>query len=401
MTIRILLVVYLIGVSAAYPQEPVAEMSLPNVSKDGFYRIHIPSATAGYFSRNLSNLRISDGSKYEVPYITGQSVEEARSRFTSYEIIAKEQRKGCCTRIVFRCAGAISNIQLRVKNAEAIKFAELLGSDDQQTWFVLKQRFNLSYFDGIGNTSEIRIVDFPLSNYQFYQLEIDDSLTAPLNILEVGSYDHIPQSRSFTPLADPRLDVSQTDQNRTRILMRWDTLQRLDRLVIYTSGPPLFRRDAALYAIPREGRVKKQAQKEWLGSVELLNGKAAVIDLSSMLIDEAELVIENRDSPPLRIDSIEAFQVERFLIAHLQKNASYKILVYENTMRAPIYDLESFRNKIPGDLEVVSLGQLVNNEISEPEADYVSSGLMWSAILLIIAILGFYSYRMVRQSEVT
>jgi hypothetical protein len=401
MTIRILFVFSLISVSAAYSQKRVAEMPLPDVSKDGFYRIRIPAEYYGYFSPNLNNLRISDGSEYDVPFITGQSVEEARSRFTPYEIIAREQRKGCCTRIVFRAEGAISNIQLRVKNAEAIKSASLLGSDDQQTWFVLKQRFNLSYFDGIGSTSEIRIVDFPLSNYQFYQLEINDSLTAPLNILEVGSYDHIPQRLTFAPLSEPRLEISQTDQNRSRIIMRWDTLQRIDRLEIYASGPPFFRRSAALYANSREGRRKNQTQKDWFGSAELLNGKSAVINPAFPLISEAELIIENLDSPPLRIDSIRAFQVERFLVAHLQKNSSYKILVYETGMRAPLYDLELFRNKIPGDLEIVTPGQLAKPGFSEQEADFFTSGLMWAAILLIMAILGFYSYRMVKRSEVT
>ena len=85
----------LISLSSAMAQTPVAEMPLPDVAADGFYKVEIPPEYSEYFSANFSNVRISDGSRYEVPYITEQAVEDARSQFTPYEVVSKEQRKGC------------------------------------------------------------------------------------------------------------------------------------------------------------------------------------------------------------------------------------------------------------------------------------------------------------------
>ncbi len=400
MTIRILVVLILIFSSKVYSQIPIAEMPLPEVPRDGFYKIEIPVKYSGYFAENYSNLRISDGSKYEVPFITGREIEEARSQFRSYEILSKEQRKGCCTQLIFRGDGKINNIRLRIRNAETSKHASLLGSDDQESWFVLKERFHLSYVDGRDNTSEMRIVDFPLSNYQFYKIQIDDSLTAPLSILEVGSYDHNPERRTFGPISDAKIRISHPNSGKTLVEMDWDTLQRIDRLAIYVSGPPLFHRHAELYAVAADRRPGKPSRNRWLGSIELSNAQAAIVDLTAPLTTNIELLIEDHDSPPLQIDSIKGFQVKRFLLAHLQHGKPNRIVVHDKAMRAPVYDLQSFRNKITGEMEILQPGHLIKAGESD-QKEILSSELMWGAILLIIAVLGFYSYRMVRSSEVS
>lgn len=398
MMLRILVFSFVFFFSKAYSQNPIGEMPLPKVSKDGFYKIEIPVEYSGLFTDNYSNLRVSDGSKYEVPFITGQAIEEARSEFTPYEIVSKEQRKGCCTQLVFRANGKINNVQLRIRNAETSKHASLLGSDDQVSWFVLKERFHLSHVDGRNNTSELRIVDFPLSNYQYYQIEIDDSVTAPLNIIEVGSYDHNPEKRTFSPLSDPKIRVSQTKSGTTLLELHWDTLQRIDRLAIYASGPPLFRRQTDLYAVGTKKRHGKPNAKQWIGSAVLLNDEQVFIDVAGSLTSTVEVHIDNHDSPPLQIDSIKGFQVKRFLLAYLLKNKQYHIVVHQNPMRAPVYDLELFRNRIEDDMEIIQAGQFTS-KIESDENAFFSSELMWGAILLIIAVLGFYSYRMVRNSE--
>src|SRR5690606_26266904 len=216
----ILPVLLLMRYFSALAQVPVAEMQLPEVSSDGFYRIEIPVEYGGFFTPSFSNVRISDGSQHEVPYIPGQAIEEFQSPFKPYEIIAKEQRKGCCTQLIFRADGQINNLQLRIRNAETSKRASLLGSDDRNTWFALKEKFSLSWVDGKDNTFEIRIIDFPLSNYNYYKIEIDDSLTAPLNILEVGSYSHPSRRRTLLPLADPAVKVKREGTRDTRIAMQ-------------------------------------------------------------------------------------------------------------------------------------------------------------------------------------
>src|SRR5690606_34566270 len=152
---------------------------------------------------------------------------------------------------------------------------------------------SLSWVDGKDNTFEIRIIDFPLSNYNYYKIEIDDSLTAPLNILEVGSYSHPSRRRTLLPLADPAVKVKREGTRDTRIAMQWDTLQRIDRLSIHASGPPLFRRHGSLYEISKVGDSGKRDKRNLIGSVELSSGKAAEIDLPLTYASNLELVIDD------------------------------------------------------------------------------------------------------------
>ncbi len=396
----ILPVLLLMRCFSALAQVPVAEMQLPEVNSDGFYRIEIPVEYGGFFTPSFSNVRISDGSQHDVPYIPGQAIEEFQSQFKPYEIISKEQRKGCCTQLIFRADGQINNIQLRIRNAETSKRASLLGSDDRNTWFALKEKFSLSWVDGKDNTFEIRIIDFPLSNYNYYKIEIDDSLTAPLNILEVGSYSHPSRRRTLLPLADPSIEVKREGTQETRIALQWDTLQRIDRLNIHASGPPLFRRHGLLYAISKVGDSGKKDKRNLIGSVELSSGKAAEIDLPLTYASNLELVIDDGDSPPLKIDAVKAYQVQRFLIAWLEGGKSYNVLVHDKSMRAPVYDLELFRDQVPEETAVIKPAELVKPvRVQSGDDPFFSSGAMWAAIILIIGILAFYSYRMVQHSS--
>src|SRR6187551_2396314 len=147
--------------SLTFSQVFKGEASLPAVDTDGFYKIFISPEVSPYFNAQFSNIRIYDQQKAEVPYLfQTESPLYYSEKFKEYEIVEKKQQKNCCTSLMLRNPGsqAINNISLSIKNAEVTKHATLLGSDDRENWFALKQHFVLSALNNQNKTSEVKIV---------------------------------------------------------------------------------------------------------------------------------------------------------------------------------------------------------------------------------------------------
>lgn len=302
-------------------QSFTGEASLPAVNEDGFYRIFISPEASVYLNRKFTNIRIYDGQEKEVPFL----FEEERSdhyaeEFKEYEILEKKQHEGCCTSLMLHNPDQklLSNINLIIKNADVTKEAILLGSDDKQHWFALKQRFVLYPTTNISGTSEIKILDFPLSNYSYYSLRIDDSTSAPLNILKAGYVEVRRANGMYTDV--PLQKIVKTDsakQKKTYLHFQFDTLRIIDKLELSMKGSPYYLRKAMLYehkknTLKREG---KEGYYNLLREVELSSKHPTTIELPGIKVRDIFLVIENEDNPLLEVDFIKAFQLNRYLTA--------------------------------------------------------------------------------------
>src|SRR5688572_30106260 len=184
-------------------QEFQASGKLEAVSVDGFYRILLSPAEAIYLNETLTNARILDAEKAEVPYLL---IEESpvylQQLFKEYEIQSQIITPGIATIIRLHNPDQtpINNISLLLKNAETQKTANLTGSDDGKQWFVVRENFTLYPANNINTVSEVRAIEFPLTNYKYYQLEVFDSTGAPLNILKAGYYDKSVTQGLFTTI---------------------------------------------------------------------------------------------------------------------------------------------------------------------------------------------------------
>src|SRR5688572_20804076 len=162
----------------SHGQSFAAEVELAPIEADGFYNIFISPAINAHLNNEFSDIRIFDVQGREVPYLFQKELPAYHIKhFLEYEILKKESKSNCCTSLLLRNIDRtpINNIRLIIKNAEARREASLLGSDDNQTWFTIKDQFILDAPRNDRGTQEIEIVGFPWSNYEFYHLKINDS----------------------------------------------------------------------------------------------------------------------------------------------------------------------------------------------------------------------------------
>jgi hypothetical protein len=396
-----------------YAQTFVAEGTLPTVTRDGFYRIAIgPSATA-FLTPSFENLRIVDETGKETPYIIKEEVPIfSTPQFKEYKILEKKYEKGCCTKLILSNPEKkpINNISLQIKNAETSKEATLLGSDDRVTWYALKEHFYLNAIDGGHQTFEMRILDFPLSNYPFLSFTINDSTTAPLNIVRAGYYDVNSVSGIYSNVPSLKFSVRENRKEKQTILtIEMDTARLIDKLQFFISGQPFYHRTAILYETSKRINKKKQVDtiENYIQSFALISTHAASIGLggrhsnpSGMKLQNLKLVIENNDNPPLQIDFVKAFQLNRYATAYLKKGTTYQIKMGDSKISAPVYDLNFFRDSIPEKptlliptgIEAISMPSQ-----TQPSTLFNTTLLIWVAIVVVAIVLGYMSVKMVRE----
>lgn len=386
-------------------QEYIGEASLPNVDADGFYRIMISPQLSGLLNSTFTNVRILDQHGKEVPYLFQQEIPvQYTTHFKPYTIVEKNQEKKCCTKLILQNPKAepINNISLSIRNADVTKQATLLGSDDKQNWFALKQHFTISSINSYDKTAEIKIVDFPLSNYTYYLVQIDDSTSAPLNIISAGYYEVNSENGNYT---ENMVRISKADslrEKKTYVSILFDSARVIDKFELSMVGAPYFLRVAELYQ--KKQRVNKKGNKETYFDLvypfEISSKQPSVLELNGIKAQEFQIIISNEDNPSLDIAYLKAYQLNRYLTAWLKKGEEYTVKIGTTALATPSYDITFFKEKIPPTPAILNIQGLHLYEHTPDKKDdifFSSKMLIWAAITLVVIVLGFMTFNMTKD----
>ena len=408
MRLLIVLLFILASVKPVVSQKIIGEANVPKVEVDGFYRIFISPELSPYLNNEFTTLRIIDKLNKEVPYLFQKEIPTLYTQhFKEYQIVEKKQEKKCCTSLTLKNPDnqPINNISLSIKNAEVTKHATLLGSDDKQNWFALKQHFILDAIDNLNQTTEVKIIDFPLSNYNYYLLQIEDSTSAPLNILRAGYYEINSEEGKYTEVSSfKKLMFDSAEQKKSFITITFDTIQVIDRISLSLTGAQYYLRKASLY-VSRVRQSKKGATEhyyELLSEIELSSKQKSIIDLSGIMANQFLIVIENEDNPSLEIAELKTYQLNRYLTAWLKQHDHYKLSIGNADLLEPTYDLAFFKDNIPYQPSVLAIGAITIFQKVKPQLSttfFTNQSIIWIAIIIVIIILGIMSVKLIKEAS--
>jgi hypothetical protein len=399
MSKRNILLLLVILTTRSFSQSFQWQAQLPKVDRDGFYSILLaPEITSGS-NKDLSDIRLF-GNEKETPYFIRQPKAVAeRHLFKEYRIIENVAMKGCCTKITLENGSRnnINNISLIIRNADVRKKARLSGSDDLRNWYVIKERYNLEGIYSNRQTYEARVLDFPLSSYLYYRLEIEDSTSAPLQILQAGYYDTYTEDGKYLPLDNPDvLQKDSTDRN-TYLWMKYNEPQLIDKLSFTVEHPAFYQREAMICQFRYDKRNRPQLLP--IQHFELRSNQVNAI-ATNLKSREFCIVIANKDNPPLRIEDIQAFQLARHLVAYLKRGENYQLRYGNEDSHSPDYDLVFFHDSIPDQLPLVNPISIIkiHPAIDVEQKSFFSSSLwIWMTIVGVMVFLGYMSWRMVGE----
>lgn len=403
-----LLFVFVVFSVPLFAQEFVATGKLETVPADGFYKIFLSPAEVPYLNRLLTNVRLLDSAKQEVPYVLAEEQPVYHQRlFKEYEIESRDITPGVSTvvRLHNPQQTAINNISLLVKNADVTKRASLTGSDDGEQWFVVRENFTLYPVRNTHAVTEVRAIEFPLTNYRFYKLAISDSVSAPINILKAGWYDQSVTHGLFTRVPDSVSVSTNAQEKRTYIRLAFRKPQLVDKIELSMTGAAFFQRNGFV-TTEHTRTVKKREERytEHLENFTVRAGQTTVITFTGLQTNNLTLCIDNGDSPALTVNELKPYQLNRYLVAWLEKDHSYVIGFKTPDTAAPRYDLQYFRDSIPAQAQVLHIAGLqpvLTPAVAGDATFFTSKAIIWIAIGAVILLLGYMSLRLVRETSAT
>jgi len=398
--ILIYLLIYRFGVAQNFRYES----GLPAIDSSGFYKIQVPPEINSKLKTDFSDLRLNEDKQMEVPYLLkDESSVKYLSSFKEYQIVDRIFSKDSITQIILKNESGerINNISLLIRNADVRKDLKLTGSFDRKQWFVVKEYESISSLNNEKEIAEIKLINFPLSNYSFYKIELNDKHSAPVDVLKAGYYESTIIKGQFTELKSQMSITDSLKQKVTWAQITFEDTLSVDEIEFTINGPLYYLRPVDLfYSIG----VTKTKNKIYFDRITLDSKSSLRFDIGRIKVKEMWFKIYNEDSPLLKISTIRCFQLNHYCLAYLEKGKQYQLRFGDSLLTAPNYDIKYFQSVIPqSNLKILYPGKVaeIKQEPKRESMDIKSiwndKRFVWAALLVVILLLGFVTFRLMRD----
>ena len=368
---------------------------LQGIAQAGFYKVALRPELVAKCRGDLADIRIVDHQKNFIPFVKLESLPSVKEDFITFPILRNDLQNDSVSSLVVENARSmlIRSLWIRLKNTAVSRTSDLSGSDDRQNWFAIKEDILLqqAYGDsGIG--TYLQSLTFPASNYRYFRLNIYNQKKADLQILQAGVYGHTINEQTYSSLPGPRIIRKDSSDNITYIDLRFPLSFQVNKLGLSIAYPKYFKRKVHVYSVGEKS-------KTLLGETGISSEQAKQLVFSSKTA-RLQIQIINGDNPPLRIDSIQAFQLNQYLIAYLEAGKSYQLLVGDRLAKEPDYDLKFFADSVLSTVSEIRHGKLESNPVYrtlQGKKDKDFTLVLWVSIAAVLLLLIFMSWRMLGE----
>ena len=125
--------------------------------------------------------------------------------------------------------------------------------------------------------------------------------------------------------------------------------------------------------------------------------------IMSGFVQQLRITIANHDNTPLEVKGVEVLSNPIELNVRFDNlNATYYLVSGDIKSEKPNYDIINFTNQIPKELTELNVGetQVINPKKGEdklPKTSFFSDKLLWIVLLVIIAFIGYFTYKMLKE----
>lgn len=307
------------------------QQKLP-VTQTGLQRVELDPALLDASATALGDLRLVNPAGEERPFAVlmpqrpPKHVEEAAG-FT-------QRLEGAVSRFEFQSAGreVLNEVEFRVVEADFIKPAMLEGSVDGATWQTLAENALICRRSGFEKVT----LRFAEAKWTHFRLTLDDSRSRPAVMQGAtlrGSRDEAPEvPQTATILSreekngSTHLRIGMGAANLPLASLRLKTAERVFQRQIRVGGASTW-----FFRLQHEGRSVEDFE-------HLLD--------QSHPSRELELVIENGDNPPLKIDGIDITRHVLPLVFQADVAGEWRLVAGNPQASTPNYDLVKMADEL-------------------------------------------------------
>ncbi|MBV4356073.1 hypothetical protein [Pinibacter aurantiacus] len=366
--------------------------TLQTPDSTGFYSIEFTPAISGFVKTDLSDIRILDEQQKQVPFIIrNAAMRKIDNRFDTLSVLQNRIDDSGRSVIVVQNKGTekLDGFTLVIKNADVLRSASLMGSDDEKSWYSIIENIYFSNASSVEKDDYLQQINFPLSGYHFYKIVINNGKNAPLNITSVIK-SITEETKAIDPyVSNPALSFSQKDSTDgySYILVENPSGYHIERLDVDVTGPKFFKRELAIEAGISNYLYTVKADSNHSFIVPVFNDKKWTIK------------IYNGDNPPLVVAALKTFQSRKQLIASLDAGKKYALYMNDSAAKAPSYELQNFKDSIPQIVKIIAVGSIEKNITEATKKVEASKKWLWITLVVVLIVLAFFTVRLVKDVQ--
>jgi hypothetical protein len=363
------------------------------VAKAGFYSLPITPELSSYVKTDFGDLRILDEKGNAVPYIIKSSLPLIKpAEYKPLEILSNEWSDSGRNIVIIEnnSSEKISDFLLKIKNASVSRTIDLSGSDDKLHWFSITENGLLEKKFITDDDSYMEDIEFPLSSYHYFRLTIYNGKNDPLNIISAGRYSGEVIKSATLVVANPFLKYAQKDSSDhiSYITIFNPKLYHVGYISLYVKGPKFFKRNVDIVA-----------KHESIGNFCISSDSVFNFYLPAFKDSAFEIRIENGDNPPLAITSVVTGQETKKAIAYLEANAHYILALNNDSISAPKYDLQDFKDSISPDVPELKISnvELITKKETVENKNIFNQAWIWPVMFFVLLLLTFFTLKLLKD----
>jgi len=373
---------------------------------DQWHKIALPDVLFGKATQRLTDLRIfgltASNDTLEAPYLLRVSTEKTSSKAVAFKTLnVSHNAKGHYFTFEIPTQESINQIKLDFAQDNFDWRVTLEGSQDQKEWFTVAENYRILSIKNDLTDFQFTKLNFPNTKYRFFRVRIDSKVKPELNVASITQNDIV--EGSFTKYNVKKFEVTEhKEKKQTEIGVELDMPSRLSHLKIGVSASYDFYRPVTIKYLSDSVETEQGWKYNYrrLASGTLNSIENNEFACGSKTVQKLKIIIHNHDNQPLTIDGIEAKGYVHELVARFTEQATYYLTYGNKSATKPNYDIERFTANIPETLSTLELGQELATEkeaVAETEPFFKNKAWLWAIMIVIIALLGWFSVSMMRE----
>lgn len=393
--------------SNLHAQAPRWSASIPEVKEAGVYAITLSPELQGGSRTDLGDIRLLDSTGADVPYVLRTVLRAGdKGQFEPFDLVRNEVLQHSTVIELERPADEVlDELHIWIRPSDTEKRVRITGSDDRSNWYMVKDEHLVAQGARGDPPHQVLLVRLPRSDYRYFRLSLNDSLTAPMKVLGVGRFSsgHA-AGREFVQVG-PLEFIRKDSAGETRLLVMLPASLLAERIAFRVADTVAFRRDVRIesqvHGTMRKGRHTVPTNwKQVVARGAIASDRDLYVDLPATQLDTFRIVVSNGDDRPLQFTELHALAGKRVLLARLEPGVRYRLSTGDPALASPRYDMAHFAEDLPAPLDtlrhaapVAAFTSAEAGPLFDPAQAWV-----WVAILALLILMGWMAARMLRKT---
>lgn len=371
-----------------------------------WHKIIVPDEIFGFISPNLNDVRIigitAKNDTIEAPYFWQIASEKKSNEIVDFKMI-NISRKGNGYYFTFEVPTieAVNQISLQFKQSNFDWRITLEGSHDQQEWFKITEDYRILSIKNRLTDYQFSKVIFPDSKYLYFRLFVNSNVKPDLSSASITLREAVEFNYK-----DYEIKSSKREENKKHkqsvIDIDLELPVPVSYLKIEVADDFDYYRPVTLKYLSDSIKTEQGWHYNYstLTSGTLSSLEENVFRFNSTILQKLKIIIDNHDNKPLEISSFLVKGYPHELMVRFTEPARYHFVYGSDNARKPNYDIDLFKDNIPGDLTSLSMGearQIEKQKLIEKQPLFVSKYWLWVIMGAIILLLGWFSLKMIKE----